>query len=129
MGAGATSRFIRPLLELLFSDLGPERIAEIHFWIRVIAHPTEYAILAGCLVHGFVRTRPELSPGGLVLRSLIGVLVVAGADELRQAASDARTGSIQDVGLDLAGGLLGAAGSTWLVRRTGNGMESGEEAT
>jgi VanZ family protein len=104
--AGATSKILRPLLRWLFPQLDAAAIHELHMAVRKTAHVVEYALL-GLLAFRALRLSPASPLARAVALGLGLVLAVAAADELRQAALDTRTGSIADVGLDLAGGALG----------------------
>ena len=102
--ADDTSRFIGPLLRWLLRDAGAESLAAAQFAIRKASHFMEYAILSllglRALRMSFARPTAWLAAGTLAL-----VLVVAAADESRQAASAERTGAVGDVALDFAGGV------------------------
>ena len=113
-----TSRIIGPLLEWLFPNM---EHADKRFWlyfVRKLAHVTEYGVFAvlvlrlALLVAG---RRLELAKRTLETRRLVmymalaltATAVLALLDEGRQGRLGNRTGSLYDVGLDLAGGLLG----------------------
>jgi VanZ family protein len=102
--ADQTSRFIEPLLRWLFRGADADWLAGAHFIIRKGAHLAEYAVLS---LLGLRALRLSFSQptAWLALSTLAGVLVVATADEFRQADSAERTGAAADVALDLAGGF------------------------
>jgi VanZ family protein len=104
--AGATSRILRPLLRWLFPELDAAALHDLHMAVRKAAHVVEYALL-GLLAFRALRLSPATPLSRAVALGLGLVVAVAAADELRQAALESRTGSIADVGLDLAGGALG----------------------
>ncbi len=102
--ADDTGRFIEPLLRWLLRGVDADWLAGAHFALRRAAHVTEYAILSllglRALQLSFTRATPWL-----VVSTLALVLVVATADESRQADSAERTGAVADVALDFASGF------------------------
>ena len=95
-----TSRIIRPLLEFFFPTALPETLTFYHGIIRKLAHFTEYAILGLLAARAF-------DVGRAVLASSVIVIGVAAIDEINQSFNPARTGSVADVLIDLAGGATG----------------------
>ncbi len=93
-----TSRFIRPVLEFLFPAASAETITLYHAFIRKCAHFTEYAVLALMAYRALANAEFRL------MRSILLVAVIASLDEFNQSFDAARTGSINDVFLDIAGG-------------------------
>lgn len=100
-----TSRFLEPMLRWLLPDIGPEAMQGLLFWIRKAMHPAEYGLLSILIWRAGALTWP-LSPLRLAGLALAGVAVLAGADELRQSFSAARTGSALDALLDIGGGTI-----------------------
>ena len=90
-----TSRFIRPLLEFLFPSASSDTITLYHAFIRKFAHFTEYAILAFLAFRASRNSRWKY----------IAAFAVASLDEFNQSFEATRTGSINDVMLDIAGGV------------------------
>jgi VanZ family protein len=107
-GASSTGSLLRPILRWLFPAWSPAEIASLHFAIRKAAHLSVYGVLA---LLGFRALR--LSLGASARRhaslALALVLVVASIDEYHQSFSSARTGTVKDVGYDLAGALAALA--------------------
>ena len=103
--AGNTSRIIRPLLLWLFPDITEATLAAVHFFTRKAAHFIEYAILAFLAKRAFISSTRESLRNHWFAASLVFVAAVAGIDELHQSFVPARTGSIYDSLIDLAGGL------------------------
>lgn len=97
-----TSRFLRPLLEMIFSS--EETIYLANVIIRKIAHLAYYAILAGFAAFAFRGINIWLKKNWLIA-SFILVLTVASIDEFNQSFDPTRIGSISDVLLDCVGGL------------------------
>ncbi len=104
--AASTSRILGPLLRWLFQEIRPATLYAIHLWVRKGAHVTEYAVL-GLLAFRAFRLSLAISLPRTALLGLLVVLAVSATDELRQSFLASRTGSILDVGFDLAGGALG----------------------
>jgi len=107
-----TSRFIGPLLKWLLPDALPETLRSIHGVIRKLAHVTEYSILAA-LAWNALRGwsgRPFLA--AFLLTATVAVI-----DELDQAFSGSRTGSLYDVLLDTASGGLVLAAIYFVAKR------------
>ena len=93
-----TSRFIRPLLEFLFPAVSAETITLYHAFIRKCAHFTEYAVLALLAYRALANVKFRL------IWPILIVVVIASLDEFNQSFEATRTGSINDVWLDIAGG-------------------------
>ena len=90
--AAHTSRFLGPLVAFLFPHLSEEERAPIVFFLRKAAHVAEYALLA--LLTSHAAARSGLTDTARNLGASLGVaFLLASADELRQSASPARTGS------------------------------------
>lgn len=111
-----TSRFIGPLLTFLFPGLAEEDRRLVHVIVRKSAHVVEYAVLAFFAVRALA-----MLASGAMLRwrhplALTLVLLVASIDEFNQSFNAARTGSVADVVLDLAGGAAMLA-FLWLIKR------------
>jgi len=101
-----TSRFIRPLLVFLFPDAPEETLNIYHSYIRKLAHVAVYSILAFWAYRAFFNSsRKFLREFWYIFAGLL-VLLVASIDEMNQSYLASRTGSISDVLLDAAGGLL-----------------------
>jgi VanZ family protein len=118
--AGRTSRILLPLLRHFFPDVDVATLRELHGVVRKAAHVIEYALLA-FLAYRALRLTIDVSVLATAAWTLGIVLLVASTDELRQSLIEARTGSIVDVGLDLAGGALGVALVVALHRALGIG--------
>lgn len=99
-----TSRFLRPLLELLFSS--EETIYFANFIIRKIAHLSYYALLAALAVFAFIGSPFEWLRKNWFWASLGLVLIIATIDEIHQSFEPSRVGSASDVLLDCIGGLV-----------------------
>ena len=105
----STSRFLGPLLTWLGPDWGPEQLSQAQTVIRKLAHPAEYALLC-VLIGRAVALTFAVRMRFVAIAALAAVALLAGADELRQASSALRTGSLFDVALDVSGALAALAG-------------------
>ena len=113
--SGNTSRIIRPLLLWLFPEITEAQLGMVHLLTRKTAHFVEYAILAFLAQRAFITSTRELENHWFAW-SLILVVVVAVIDELHQSFVPARTGSMYDSGIDIAGGFTVLL-VCWLYRR------------
>lgn len=98
-----TSRFLRPLLELLFSS--EETIYLANVVIRKGAHLSYYALLAALAVFAFIGSPLDWLKRNWFWASFGLVLLIASIDEFNQSLDASRVGSISDVLLDCVGGL------------------------
>ena len=99
-----TSRFLRPLLEMLFSS------EDTIYWANVIvrksAHLAYYAILAGTAAFAFVGSPIDWLKRNWFWASFGVVLLIASIDEINQSLNPTRSGLFSDVILDCVGGLV-----------------------
>nr|WP_240893788.1 VanZ family protein [Limisphaera ngatamarikiensis] len=117
--APRTSRIIGPLVRWLFPDW-PEAWVEVAVLVvRKLAHVVEYAVLAFLVWRALWRPRrPELRfwEWRPAVWSLVVVFLYAVTDEYHQTFVPDRQGSLRDVLLDTAGGILGLAFAWGLTR-------------
>src|SRR5438094_9992560 len=101
MSAEHTSRIIGPLLHWLFPTISPFTILRVQFFMRKLAHVSEYAVLAVLLYRAFVHTvlrgRRALSAGLVLLLCA----VYASTEECHHAFVPSGTASLLDVMLDI----------------------------
>lgn len=110
-----TSMIIRPALTLLFPAASEETLQIYHVFVRKAAHFSEYAVLALLAARSLLTSHmPALSRFWFAFAIAI-VLFTAVADEFNQGFSDLRTGSANDVAIDVLGGLAALLG-IWLFR-------------
>jgi len=106
MSAEHTSRIIGPLLHWLFPTISPFTVLRVQFFMRKLAHVSEYAILAVLLYRAFVHTalkgRRALSAGLVLLLCA----AYAATDEFHQSFVPSRTASLRDVMIDICGAML-----------------------
>jgi VanZ family protein len=124
--ASTTGSLLGPFLRWLFPDWSPGEIWRLHYTIRKVAHLTVYGVLALLAYRAFALSLPagRLAIGAL---SLLLVLAAAASDEYHQSFSRLRTGSLFDVGYDLAGAAaaLGLAAMLAGVRDLVRGRRGG----
>lgn len=108
-----TSRIIRPLLEFLFPTAPEETLQLYHFYIRKLAHFTEYTIL------GVLATRLFLALNfrRWVVVSLVLCVAVAALDEFNQSYVSSRTSSPSDVLIDCLGAAFAIGVVGYINRR------------
>lgn len=114
--AAQTSRFIKPLIEFFFPHASPDSFLIIHALIRKAAHFVEYGVLALLAARAF-------SISGVrkwAMPAFITSLAVASIDEIGQSFQAARTGSVWDVLLDMAGASAGLLLFLFFRRRKAN---------
>jgi hypothetical protein len=114
----ATSGILDPLIAWLLPDLDVEIRGLWVAGIRKLAHPGVYGLLA-LLCHRALNLTSRPGRSQLFIRALGPVAGLAMADEFRQALSLERTGAIQDVALDVVGGLIALLLSSALEARLG----------
>ena len=116
--ASNTSRIIRPLLLWLFPGMAEASLASAHFLVRKAAHFTEYAVLALLAARAFRTSRVEKLRRRWWLAAFALVACVALVDEYHQSFLPARTGTVYDSLLDMAGGATAlACAALWLARK------------
>lgn len=121
----STGSLLRPFLRWLFPEWSSSEIRALHHLIRKAAHMGVYGVLA---LLSFRALRLSLTASALRLAALALALVLgtAASDEFLQSFSETRTGSLSDVGYDLAGGLVALAILLYRRReRAGVGNRSG----
>ena len=104
----STGSLLRPFLRWLFPEWSSAEIRALHHVIRKAAHMGVYGVLA---LLSFRALRLSLAASTLRLAGLALALVLgtAASDEFLQSFSETRTGSLSDVGYDLAGALVALA--------------------
>ena len=110
-----------------YDSLPPERRLSVHnsveFAIRKLAHFTEYMFLGF-----FLRCCAESWLGGkrnrLGLMAWLTGAAYAGTDEAHQLLVDGRGAQITDVLLDSAGVFAGVCAAAWLIRKTGQRIQT-----
>ena len=114
-----TSRFLEPFLRWIWPEISPEKIDQVRWVIRKMAHLTEFAILAWLWWRALrkpTRHNPRTWSWRIAGCALGAVILYAISDEAHQHFVANRTASIRDVGIDTLGGMLGL-GMLWLLHR------------
>jgi VanZ family protein len=95
---GSGTEFLAPYLCALVPWAAPDQINAAIWIIRKCAHVTEYAVLAGLWWWAWAPRGAAIWPVALALSIATAVL-----DEIHQATTATRTGSVADILLDAAG--------------------------
>ncbi len=112
-----SGKLVRGILQLFCQNLSDQQFLSLfqtcNLILRKITHFSLYLILAVLLTLTFSRLRwkpwiPYAAAAG-------GALLFAVSDEFHQLFVSGRTGSMWDVGIDMAGAVLGI-GIVWIVR-------------
>jgi VanZ family protein len=117
LSAEHTSRFLVPFLRWFDPQISLAALDQIQFAIRKLGHLTEYAILAMLLwraLRGGVRWPMKMSL--LFLVAALASAIFAASDEFHQSFVPSRTGSPNDVMIDICGALAGLA-ICWMFAR------------
>ncbi len=106
-GGAFSAWLLREILASLHIALAPGTFLVLHFFLRKLAHLSEYAILSSLLY-------ASLQKGGPLAwraRTALGCVLIAGVysltDEFHQLFVPGRTGSLIDSGIDTTGASLG----------------------
>ena len=101
----ATNGMLGPIIDWLLPDWTALDRWHLHVRMRKLAHSAEYGVLA-LLAFNAVFASLDTILARIAALALLLVWGVAATDELRQAYSQNRTGSLGDVALDLLGALV-----------------------
>ncbi|MEJ2090798.1 MAG: VanZ family protein [Syntrophobacterales bacterium] len=88
-----------------FTNLNPKTIKVLHSWFRKSLHFICYGFLSVLWYRSLVATIPERRSACLIL-ALVLTLGVSIIDEGHQTLMTNRTGTLKDVGLDMAGAIV-----------------------
>lgn len=97
-----TASIIIPILRTLFPDASPEKLSEIHFFVRKISHFIEFAVLSLLWLRTLRREWREKRYSFFFLSFLISALY-ATLDESHQSFVSVRSASYIDILIDSAG--------------------------
>jgi VanZ family protein len=114
-----TSGLLESVLDWLFPRISADWVDWAHLVLRKLGHLTEYFVFSVLLLRAL-----RYNHGGLTVRHVAGsvmfVLLYAASDEFHQAFVPSRMASINDVLIDVLGGICG---TLWIaVQRKGGGM-------
>lgn len=101
-----TNAFIAPLIKIFAPEISRRNLVITLIAIRKLAHVVEYAILSVLWLYALKQGKQGWSWRAAF--GAVGICIVyAGIDEFHQGFVLSRTGSIQDVGIDTFGAVLG----------------------
>jgi VanZ family protein len=108
------------LLTRFFGDINLYDFLRFHFYLRKTGHVIGYGMLALLLLRAWRATLSHSRGwlGRVGILALVGTAIVASLDEWHQSFIPSRTGSISDVLLDTAAGLIFLAMALLWVRRS-----------
>jgi VanZ family protein len=106
LSAEHTSRFLVPFLRWLDPQISPAALIMAQTLIRKLGHITEYAILAALLWRA-LRTETEWKMSMVFAMACVSCAIFAASDEFHQSFVPSRTSSVNDVLIDVCGGLIG----------------------
>lgn len=104
---GRTATFFVPIITFLFPSLSLPGIGLVNELIRASAHVLEFFLLGLLLSFAVFRIPLSLSRFKKIVLIMALLFAFALGDEFRQSMVALREASIMDVGLDMAGGLVG----------------------
>jgi VanZ family protein len=104
-----TGGLIRRLLSWSFPQASDDTVALLNFLIRKAAHFIEYALLAWLVYRALRRDRRREWRHVWAAFSLLAVIGWAALDEYSQSLKRSRDGSLYDVIIDAAGGIVALA--------------------
>lgn len=90
----------------LFPDASEHTLLLYHSYIRKLAHPAVYAVLAYFAYRAFYYSPKDFLQRFWFPVSLLLVFIIASLDELNQSFLTSRTSSPYDILLDTFGGLV-----------------------
>jgi VanZ family protein len=108
-----TSRFFEPAIRLLFPTATPQRVSLFHAIFRKAGHVFEYFILGFLLFRAFRAGSSESWNWRWPLSAAVVIILWAASDEFHQSFMPSRQASIQDVGIDIAGGVFAQVAGVW----------------
>jgi VanZ family protein len=103
-----TNAFLAPFIKIFAPEISRKNLVLTLIAIRKLAHVVEYAILSILWLYALKQGKPGWS-WRAALNTLAICVVYAGLDEFHQGFVLSRTGSLQDVGIDSFGAILGQA--------------------
>ncbi len=110
-----TNAVLAPVIKFFAPEISRKNLVITLITIRKIAHVVEYAILSILWLYALQQGRPgwswQAAFGALAISSLY-----AGLDEFHQSFVLTRTASLQDVGIDSFGAILGQG--IWCLLRS-----------
>ena len=116
--AANTGPLLQQLLLWLFGEGEPAQFDTLHYALRKAGHFAGYGILGALWFRAIAWTMGTRSVIWCAGLAIAGTFLIASLDEWHQSFSPARTGSVQDVALDMSGALtLVLLAMMWVARR------------
>lgn len=103
---GQTNSILAPMIKFVVPDISRRDLVTALITIRKIGHLVEYAVLSILWFYALQQGKAERMSGA-VLGALVISMIYALLDEFHQSFVLSRTASVQDVGIDSIGALLG----------------------
>ena len=116
MSAEHTSRFIGPFLRWFAPTVSAATIVAVQFFVRKMAHLTEYAVLAALLCRALRGGFTALTNMRIAAGAFVAAAAFAASDEFHQSFVASRTASPYDVMIDVCGAATGLL-IYWMARR------------
>ncbi len=120
-----TASIVEPIIRFLIPSIVPEMIEMIHWALRKLGHLAEYFVLGFLLFRAFRGGSKELRIQRWTFSSFFVLIFYAASDEFHQSFVAARTASLNDVGIDIMGGMISLALSALLHRSRSKGIANG----
>jgi VanZ family protein len=122
-----TQGMLYSLVTRLFGEVNLYYFLVFHFYLRKGGHVIGYGMLALLLLRGWRATlgRRQTWIPRLAALSWLGTALVASMDEWHQSFIPSRTGTIRDVLLDAAAGLIFLAVALFWLRRSDQALAPG----
>jgi VanZ family protein len=108
-----TSQIVGPVLDWLLPGIAVDSIYWVHSLLRKLGHWSEYMVFAVLLVRALRDTRADWKLHHTAL-SIMFVFFYAAGDEFHQSFVPSRTANVNDVLIDLFGGICGIL---WMILR------------
>jgi len=126
-----TSRFILPILHWFFPHAGPDTLNRIQFFIRKLAHVTEYFVFSVILFRAIRSERQGERRGWRLRWALLALAIAAGysaLDEFHQSFVPSRTASPWDSLLDTSGAAAAQVITwAWIRLRDGEARDAQDQ--
>jgi len=111
-----TGSLLWGIFHFIFPGLTEDQFQPIHFFIRKVAHFTEYAILAFLFFRAFRSGAIDRWRWRWAFYTLLIVVAYALLDEWHQTFTKTRSGSVYDSLIDISGGIA-VLFLLWLLRQ------------
>ena len=121
-GAGYTFRILSAMVRFVYPDVSAETLAWLHVGLRKSAHIGEYFVFALLLWRALRREAAERWQTSWAAITIVLGVATAVLDELHQAHTRGRTGSVLDVGWDALGVALALVWLYWRQRRAASAL-------